>query len=298
MLIQLSRTRVPLQYVGVSGAMAASAIFQMVSTTQGAVLAPVMTTAQKNAIATPTTGLVVYDSNLGRLEYYNGAAWGAVGGAVGTYVNLQATTPGTAQTGHINISGTVIATTFSGALSGTATNATNVGVTDDTITAAIMYLAWFTGASGNLPAKISSTKLRWNPGSGEFTLYSTLLAKLKVIVGDSQGATGYIRFQNIANSFYFDIISGATGANLSWTLPIAAPGGNGYLLNVSTAGIMGYTDPATWLGLHATADAATLWGAYAAISGPTAARTYTLPDVSSTILSTDTGSWLVNQVFC
>ncbi len=125
MRIQQSRTRVPLQYVGVSGAMAASAIFQMVSTTQGAVLAPVMTTAQKNAIASPTPFLVVADSTLGRLEYYNGAAWGGIGaGSSAGNVSLQAATPGTVQTGHINVSGTVMAGAFSGPLTGNASSAT------------------------------------------------------------------------------------------------------------------------------------------------------------------------------
>jgi hypothetical protein len=52
----------------------ASAILQMDSTTQGA-LAPRMTTAQKNAIGAPATGLLVYDTNLNDLQFYNGAVW-------------------------------------------------------------------------------------------------------------------------------------------------------------------------------------------------------------------------------
>lgn len=45
------------------------------------------------------------------------ASFAAIGGAVafqGSYVNLQATTPGTAQTGHINVNGTVRANSFKG----------------------------------------------------------------------------------------------------------------------------------------------------------------------------------------
>jgi hypothetical protein len=34
-----------------------------------------MTTTQKNAIATPATGLVVYDTTLNKLAVYTGAAW-------------------------------------------------------------------------------------------------------------------------------------------------------------------------------------------------------------------------------
>lgn len=38
-------------------------------------LAPRMTTAQKTAIATPASGLLVYDTDLGKFCYYNGTAW-------------------------------------------------------------------------------------------------------------------------------------------------------------------------------------------------------------------------------
>ena len=52
----------------------ASAIFQVDSTTQG-FLPPRMTTTQKNAIATPPAGLVVYDSTTNKLCCYNGSTW-------------------------------------------------------------------------------------------------------------------------------------------------------------------------------------------------------------------------------
>jgi hypothetical protein len=51
-----------------------SAIFQIDSTTKG-VLFPRMTTTQKNAIATPASGLVVYDTTLGKLCVYGAASW-------------------------------------------------------------------------------------------------------------------------------------------------------------------------------------------------------------------------------
>jgi hypothetical protein len=66
---------------------------------------------------------------------------------------------------------------------------------------------------------------------------------------DSAGsgpAIGSIIFHNSANTNHFSLISGSTGAALSWTLPIAAPGGNNYLVNASTAGVLSYTDPATF----------------------------------------------------
>jgi hypothetical protein len=53
---------------------AASSILTMESTTQG-FLPPRMTTTQRNAIASPATGLVVYDTTLNDPFYYNGTAW-------------------------------------------------------------------------------------------------------------------------------------------------------------------------------------------------------------------------------
>ena len=52
----------------------ASAKLQVDSTTRG-FLPPRMTTTQKNAIATPSAGLVVYDNTTNKLCCYNGSTW-------------------------------------------------------------------------------------------------------------------------------------------------------------------------------------------------------------------------------
>jgi len=52
----------------------ASAILQADSTTKG-FLPPRMTTTQKNAIASPAAGLVLYDSTTNKLQCYNGSTW-------------------------------------------------------------------------------------------------------------------------------------------------------------------------------------------------------------------------------
>jgi hypothetical protein len=57
-----------------TSAPAASAILDVSSTTQG-VLPPRMTTAQRNAIANPATGLTIYNSSNNAFEVYNGTAW-------------------------------------------------------------------------------------------------------------------------------------------------------------------------------------------------------------------------------
>lgn len=42
---------------------------------------PNLTTVQKNAIASPANGMLVYDTDLGEFQYYDGGAWQAVGTA-------------------------------------------------------------------------------------------------------------------------------------------------------------------------------------------------------------------------
>jgi hypothetical protein len=59
--------------MGTIGTPAASSIADFASTTKG-VLFPRMTTTQKNAIATPAAGLVVYDTTLNKLCVYT-TAW-------------------------------------------------------------------------------------------------------------------------------------------------------------------------------------------------------------------------------
>lgn len=58
-----------------SGALDASQILRVASTTQGANPMPSMTTAQRTAIASPATALMVYDTDLGGAMFYDGTQW-------------------------------------------------------------------------------------------------------------------------------------------------------------------------------------------------------------------------------
>lgn len=66
--------------VGATGALSTSAIFEVVSSTAGALPAPSMTTANRSAIATPAAGLLVYDTDIGAYMVYIGAIWHKVNG--------------------------------------------------------------------------------------------------------------------------------------------------------------------------------------------------------------------------
>jgi hypothetical protein len=121
-------------------------------------------------------------------------------------------------------SGILTATGFAGPLTGnvtgnadtatTATNSTNVGVTDDTTTNATMYPLWVTANTGNLPAKVASTKLSFNPSTGD------------VNVAGDVNVTGAMRITKYNRVFEFD-----EGANL-----LAASSMNYYFTGGGTAG--------------------------------------------------------------
>jgi hypothetical protein len=48
--------------------------------------------------------------------------------------------------------------------------ATNINITNDTTTNADYLPVWVTASSGSLPAKVTSTKLKFNPGTGVLTV--------------------------------------------------------------------------------------------------------------------------------
>lgn len=63
--------------VGVAAAPVATALLELESTTQG-LLIPRMTGAERDAIGTPATGLVIYNTTTNKLNFRAAAAWEAV----------------------------------------------------------------------------------------------------------------------------------------------------------------------------------------------------------------------------
>jgi hypothetical protein len=61
--------------VGINNASPDGSAVLDVSSTQSGILIPRMTTAQKNGIGTPATGLLVFDTDENKFYYYDGAAW-------------------------------------------------------------------------------------------------------------------------------------------------------------------------------------------------------------------------------
>ncbi len=76
-----------------------------------------------------------------------------------------------ALTGNVtgNCSGSSGSCTGNAATTTTATNTTNSNIIDDTTSNATMYPIWVTTNTGNLPLKVSSTKVTFNPSTGNFS---------------------------------------------------------------------------------------------------------------------------------
>ncbi len=97
--------------------------------------------------------------------------------------------------------------------------------------------------------KCSGTNVLYGrDGTGTEGCYSSfdlvnlnITGSTSLVLGTASSLAGMVRFHNAANAYHFDLIPGSTGADLSWTFPIAAPGGNNYLVSASTAGVLGYT---------------------------------------------------------
>lgn len=128
-----------------------------------------------------------------------------------------------ARDGSGNFSAGTITATLSGNASTatTATNATNVATTDDTSTNATYYPTFVTATSGNNGAKVSSTKLTYNPSSG--TLAATTFSG--ALSGNATTATTLQTARNI-NGVSFDG-SASISVNLNNSLTFNNGGSGG-----------------------------------------------------------------------
>ena len=94
---------------------------------------------------------------------------------------------------------------------GTNLNAVAIAVTDDTTTNATMYPLWVTAATGTLPAKLSSSKLTYNPSTNTFSLVSGTLSTLNAT---AQYVNCTVNLNNYVNNMTTTSTDGTTiGAN-------------------------------------------------------------------------------------
>ena len=131
------------------------------------------------------------------------------------------------------LTGTNISGTAANLTAGTATNATNTSITDDITTATSVYPTFVTTTTGNLPQKVSSTKLSFVPSTGILTATK--------FVGDGSSLTG---------------ITASTNANL--TGAITSTGNSTSLGTFTSANLSGALSDETGSGVAVMANSPTL----------------------------------------
>lgn len=110
--------------------------------------------------------------------------------SVNNIVFSGSSTPNLTVVGTAAISGTNTGDQTS--VSGNAGSASTIAVVDDTTTNATMDLLWVTTNTGNLPAKVSSTKLNFNPSTA--TLNTTVFSGTSLLLSQTASPT-YLRGQ-------------------------------------------------------------------------------------------------------
>ena len=101
------------------------------------------------------------------LSTFTGAV--TVGGLATLSAGVTVTGTGTFNNA-VTVTGKLTATADPTSVVSLANNATNAAITDDNTTNASMYPVWVTASTGNLPAKVSSTKMTWNPSTSTLDL--------------------------------------------------------------------------------------------------------------------------------
>jgi len=82
---------------------------------------------------------------------------------------------------------------------GSATYASNTTITDDTTTAATMYPTWVTANTGNIPQKVSSTKLSFVPSTGILSATGFAGPLTGNVTGNVSGSAGSVTWANVSS---------------------------------------------------------------------------------------------------
>jgi hypothetical protein len=132
-------------------------------------------------------------------EYWVGPATAGFAGVMsGTpWLRLNGTTA------QINGNNIIHAGNIASQTAGTATNAVNVGVTDDTTTNATHYITFVNTASGNRAIEVSSSKLTYNPSTGGLTTAGNITGSDIYAIRASNTASGVIYFGNSGAQYLF-----------------------------------------------------------------------------------------------
>lgn len=199
----------------------ASAILQADSTTQGA-LFPRMTTTQRDAISSPATGLVVYNTTASQYEAYNGSSWAAVGSGAPASAEILTTAANASMSAEVVIPGLAGSADIEGAAGGGlerefdnsgggSAGWTTSPLSEDFDTTVKSH--WYVQFD-NTTASEKIGAFGWTPGSGAFDARMKILAGTDLSVPTTSDGVGLIITDSGHNNrlALFAVLSGVVRA--------------------------------------------------------------------------------------
>ncbi len=178
------------------GTTSPSSILDVTSTSSG-FLPPRMTTAQKNAIVSPSAGMVVYDTTMGALNVYNSSTWVTVSNA-GSAVDPAGMVAGfpmaACPTGWLEANGASVSTT-----------------TYASLFTAIGYTYGGSGASFNLPDYRGYFLRGWNHAAGIDPDAATRTTRGDGTTGDNVGTKQADQFGSHTHAIQYAASTAPTG---------------------------------------------------------------------------------------
>lgn len=283
----------------------ASSVLEMRTTTKG-LLIPRLTTTERNAISTPATGLMIYNTTTNTFNFYNGSAWSDIAGGASVVSSVTGTAnriaiSGTSADPIIDISsayvgqnsittlGTIGTGTWNGTAIGTAFGGTG---TATTFTQGSLV---FAGASGIYAQ--NNSKLFWDNTNFRLGI-GTASPNTALQVGAIGAGSENILIGGTASAgFMLNTLGGgdlgtfySEGANIvgiGFTPTIAVPARSVFTVNKTGAATFGTsvaTDDKIIVQPY-TGGANTFSGTITSVD-LTTARTYTLPDATGTLALT------------
>jgi hypothetical protein len=193
--------------IGAYSGLSASAKVQVDSTTQG-FLQPRMTTTQRNAIATPATGLSVYNTTTNTSDFYNGTAW--ISGGINIY-NSDGTLTGNRT---MTMGGNTL--TLTGSIPNITTGLLNLSST----TSGWLPLMYFSTSASN-PAYIRSSNNYFNVIRNSATNDVSFQSAINQSWSDENGGLKAMLFRSTGN---FLIQTGGTFTDSGFKLDVQGTG--------------------------------------------------------------------------
>jgi hypothetical protein len=198
-------------------------------TGSGSIVLATSPTLVTPALGTPASGVVTNLTGTASINI-NGTV-GATTASTGAFTTVSATGVITSTlatgTAPFTVASTTQVANLNAATAGTATNATNTAITDDTTTATSVYPTWVTTTTGNLPQKTASTKLSFVPSTGVLTATS--------YAGSGSSLTGIPTSVNAGTAISVSATTGSVTVNNTGVTSLVA--GTGISISGSTGAV-------------------------------------------------------------